>query len=232
MATSGGGRAGVFALRSHPPKMGAVHQTQTEPMGRRNQHSREQQTEMAIAAAELILIREGLPGLTMRKVADAIGYTVGNLYLLFDNQDQLLLAVNERTADAIYSALRDGLDGVGDPAQQLREMAAAYIEFAMRHASRWRLMFEHSLPPGSARPRAVELRIKRLFELVEASLTTLRPGGDAQHLRRDATTLWSGVHGICVLAVTGKLRWSGLEHYRELSDHLVDTFLRGLATSS
>jgi hypothetical protein len=36
------------------------------------------------------------------------------------------------------------------------------------------------------------------------------------------------VHGICSLAVTGKLKWSGAEDYRPFSDHLVDTFLEGL----
>lgn len=198
-------------------------------MGRRNLHTREQQTEMAIAAAELILVREGMPGLTMRKVADAIGYTVGNLYLLFENQDQLLVAVNERTADAIYVALRDSVEDIGDAKAQLRELAAAYIEFALRHASRWRLMFEHSLPVGSQRPRAVELRIKRMFELVESSLKPHLPGASVDRLRLNSTALWSGVHGICSLAVTGKLRWSGTDSYRQLSDHLVDTFLAGLA---
>lgn len=199
-------------------------------MGRRNLHTREQQTEMAIAAAELILVREGMSGLTMRKVADAIGYTVGNLYLLFQNQDQLLVAVNERTADAIYVALRDALDDVKDPRARVRELAAAYIEFALKHASRWRLMFEHSLPVGSARPRAVELRIRRMFELVEDSLVPQMPDAPPERLRLSATTLWSGVHGICVLAVTGKLRWSGTDRYRVLSDHLVDAFLAGLAS--
>ncbi len=198
-------------------------------MGRRNLHTREQQTEMAIAATELILVREGMQGLTMRKVADAIGYTVGNLYLLFQNQDQLLLAVNERTADAIYVALRDSVEGIADPRVQMREMSAAYVEFALRHASRWRLMFEHSLPVGAARPRAIELRIRRMFELVEAGLRPQMPGAPEERLRLTATTLWSGVHGICVLAVTGKLRWSGTDNYRDLSDHLVDTFLLGLA---
>lgn len=197
-------------------------------MGRRNLHTREQQIEMAIAAAELILVSEGLSGLTMRKVADAIGYTVGNLYLLFENQDQLLVAVNERTADAVYVALRDASESADEPRLQVREIAAAYIEYAMRHASRWRLMFEHSLPVGSPRPRAVELRIKRMFELVESSLVPHLAGTQEASLRLHATTLWSGVHGICVLAVTGKLRWSGTDRYRVLSDHLVDTFLAGL----
>lgn len=198
-------------------------------MGRRNLHTREQQTEMAIAASELILVREGMPGLTMRKVADAIGYTVGNLYLLFENQDQLLVAVNERTADAIYAALRDSVEDITDPRAQIRSLAAAYIEFALKHASRWRLMFEHSLPVGSQRPRAVELRIKRMFELVESSLKPLVHRVGEDQLRLTATTLWSGVHGICVLAVTGKIRWSGTDSYRQLSDHLVDTFLAGLS---
>ena len=201
-------------------------------MGRRNLHTREQQIEMAIAAAELILVSEGLAGLTMRKVADAIGYTVGNLYLLFENQDQLLVAVNERTADAVYVALRDAIDSATEPKAHVREIAAAYIEYAMKHASRWRLMFEHNLPVGSPRPRAVELRIKRMFELVESALSLHLPGATEASLRLNATTLWSGVHGICVLAVTGKLRWSGMDRYRVLSDHLVDTFLTGLPAMS
>lgn len=201
-------------------------------MGRRNEHSREQQREMAIAAAELILVREGFSGLTMRKVSDAIGYTVGNLYLLFQNQDQLLLAVNERTADSVYVALRNAIEGLSDPHEQLRELAAAYIEFALRHASRWRLMFEHSLPPGAERPRAGELRLKRLFELVETCLRAHLPTASEEHLHLTATTLWSGVHGICVLAVTGKLRWSGSDRYREFSDHLVGIFLAGLAATA
>ena len=49
----------------------------------------------------------------------------------------------------------------------------------------------------------------RLIELVESSLKPQMPGAPEKRLRRTATTLWSSVHGICVLAVTGKLRWSG-----------------------
>lgn len=75
-------------------------------MGRRNEHSREQQRDMAIAAAERLIVCEGTSGFSMRKVAQDIGYTVGQLYLLFRNQDDLFLALNERTADAIHSADR------------------------------------------------------------------------------------------------------------------------------
>lgn len=197
-------------------------------MGRRNLHTREQQQEMALAAAELILVKEGLAGLTMRKVAEAMGYTVGNLYLLFENQDYLLLAVNERTGDAIHAALRDAADAEPDPARKPQALAAAYIEFGRRHTHRWRLMFEHSLPPEAKRPPEADVRIRRMFELVSGTLQPLLPGLDAAAARKAATLLWSSVHGLCALAVTGKLRWSGADNYRPLSDALVNTVLAGL----
>lgn len=197
-------------------------------MGRRNEHSREQQREMAIAAAELILVRHGFAGLSMRKVADAIGYTVGNLYLLFHNQDDLLAQINERTTDAIYAQLRDALDGAATPQLHLRRLASAYIQFAQAHPHRFRMMFEHQLPADMKPRPSTEVRIRRMFELIETALAPLLAGVSRDRLRLSAATLWSGVHGICMLAATGKLAWSGRLDSRLFSDHLVATYLAGL----
>ena len=68
-------------------------------MARRNDHSREQIQQMAIAAAISILNEEGLANLSTRKVASEIGYTVGTLYLVFRNLNELLLHVNAATLD-------------------------------------------------------------------------------------------------------------------------------------
>ncbi|HEY0975105.1 MAG TPA: WHG domain-containing protein [Solimonas sp.] len=197
-------------------------------MGRRNQHSREQQRDMAIAAAELILVREGFSGLSMRKVADAIGYTVGQLYLIFQNQDELLAIINERTTDAIYGQLRDAAESKADPAQRLKALAGAYIEFSQKHAHRFRMLFEHHLPPDLQPRPSADARIKRMFELVESNLAPLLPGASAARLRQTAATLWSGVHGIAALAVSGKFKWAGDNDPRRYSDQLVGIFVAGL----
>jgi len=198
-------------------------------MGRRNEHTQEQQREMALAAAELIVVKEGLAGLSMRKVAQAIGYTVGNLYLLFANQDDLLAAINERTADAIHAFLQDALDPHTEPRERLRALAGGYIDFAQRHPNRFRLMFEHQLPAEMTPRASTDIRLKRLFELVEGNLRPLIPGARPDALRAAAAALWSAVHGVCSLAVSGKLKWSGLADYRDLSDGVVDIFVTGLA---
>ena len=59
-------------------------------MARRSDHSREELREMALAATEEIIDQQGLAGLTARKVAAGIGYTVGTLYLVFRNLDDLI----------------------------------------------------------------------------------------------------------------------------------------------
>jgi AcrR family transcriptional regulator len=202
-------------------------------MGRRNEHTREQQREMAIAAAELLLVREGTGGLTMRRVAKAIGYTVGNLYLLFRNQDDLLAAVNERTADAIYAHLRDAMEPQGEADARLIAMARAYVDYAARNPHRFRLLFEHRLPL-TMRPRpTAELRIRRMYELVESCLVPWLPeAAQAERRHLAATALWSGVHGVCMLAVSDKLHWSGGITAAQLSDALIHTFLTGMRHES
>lgn len=201
-------------------------------MGRRNEHTQEQQREMALAAAELLVVKEGVAGFSMRKVAQAIGYTVGNLYLLFANQDDLLASINERTADAIHAFLQDAIEPVVDPRERVKALGAAYIQFAQRHPNRFRLMFEHQLPEAM-RPRpATESRLRRMFNLVEENLQPLLRGVSPASLRIAATAVWSGVHGVCTLAVTGKLKWSGIEDPRQLSDSVVELALAGLESGA
>lgn len=187
---------------------------------------------MALAAAERILVRSGTAGLSMRKVADAIGYTVGNLYLLFENQDDLLACVNERTTDAIHAELSAAAAHGRDPAQKLRRMAIAYIEYAQKNPHRWRLLFELHLPPAMVPRPSSDERIRKMFELVESSLEPLLPKAGAARLRSTAATLWSGVHGVSTLAVTGKLKWSGTTDFRPFCEQLVTTFLAGIAARS
>jgi AcrR family transcriptional regulator len=178
---------------------------------------------MALEAAETLISEQGLAGLSMRKVADSMGYTVGNLYQLFEDQDALLRKVNERTGQALYAHLIQARDQESNPARRLHAVAAAYIDFGCQHPHRWRLIFE--LPTAPQHAEAVNQRIARMFELVESTLQPVIPHAD----HTAATLVWAAVHGLCSLAVTGKLAWSGVHSYTALSEALIDTHLAGLA---
>ena len=68
-------------------------------MGRRSDHSRDEIRNMAIDASAKIVETEGFKSLTARKVASKIGYTVGTLYHVFRNFDDLVIHMNARTID-------------------------------------------------------------------------------------------------------------------------------------
>jgi AcrR family transcriptional regulator len=197
-------------------------------MGRRNQHTREEQRKMALDAAEALVAAEGLAGFSMRKVAQAMGYTVGNLYLLFSNQDDLLAEVSLRTADAMHVYMESAAAKGRTPQDRLQALAYSYIVFAQKHSFRWRLMFEHRLPPEQWGHPGLDAKQQAMFEFVEGHLEPLLPEASPKELRAAATALWSSVHGLCVLASTGKLNWSGLKDVRPLSDLIVRVFVAGL----
>jgi AcrR family transcriptional regulator len=193
-------------------------------MGRRNEHSREELKELALRAASAIVEDEGAAALSMREVARRIGYTVGALYLVFENLDDLIVHINERTVVELRGALEKIRGRANEPAQNLKLLVAAYLGFALLHTARWRLVFEHRLPEGQKAPPTYAPQTAAIFSLVGLRL---REAGAAHDGGIDelATALWSSTHGICMLAVSGKLQAGSQASVQRLLDILVDRFV-------
>jgi AcrR family transcriptional regulator len=194
-------------------------------MGRRNEHSREELKALALRAAGDIVAVSGAAALSMREVARRIGYTVGALYLVFTNLDDLIVHLNEQTIMELRASLERIRGRPNQPAQNLRLLVAAYLGFALLHTARWRLVFEHRLPDGQKAPSTYAGHTAAIFALVSERLReagiTREPAATAEL----ATALWSGAHGICMLAVTGKLQVATQASVQRLLDLLLDRFL-------
>nr|WP_242470796.1 TetR/AcrR family transcriptional regulator [Thiocystis violacea] len=182
-------------------------------------------------AAVQLLEEEGPDRLTTRAVAGRIGYTVGSLYFLFRNRDDLVLQVNGRTLDELRAAIELALVECTDTRLALLAMGRAYLGFAARHPARWRLIFEHGLPAETALPATLVGKIDGFFSLVAGYLARLVPGLDSREARRSAQALWSGVHGVTVLAITGKLEVGGDAAAESLAEDLIDYYLDGLTAA-
>jgi len=194
-------------------------------MGRRNEHSREELKALALRTAGDIVAESGAAALSMREVARRIGYTVGALYIVFENLDDLIVHLNEQTIIELRTALERIRGRTNQPAQNLRLLVAAYLGFALLHTARWRLVFEHRLPEGQKGPPTYAGHTAAIFALVSARLQEAGIARDAATSAELATTLWSGAHGICMLAVTGKLQVATQASVQRLLDVLLDKFL-------
>jgi len=197
-------------------------------MARRSDHSRDEIREMAILAAEKRVNEHGLKGLSARKVATDIGYTVGTLYLVFKNLDELILSINARALDELYQAMEESIAQNQDHKACVISLCHTYYLFATQHVHRWTLMFEHILPEHEHVPEWYSAKVARGFEILEQVLQPVATGLDEVEIARAAKVLWGSVHGISMLAVSDKLGVVGTESVNELLDSLVDNYLRGL----
>jgi AcrR family transcriptional regulator len=196
-------------------------------MARRNDHSRDEIREMALKAAEDLLDRQGAAGLSTRKIAAEIGYTVGSLYLVFHNLDDLIVQVNARTLTQLAEWLDQATARGQDASAGLIELGRAYLHFAALHRGRWELIFDHRLTPGVLLPEWYRRQVLSLFARVEALLAGLAPNRPQADHALAARALWSGVHGVCTLALGGKLDIAGIADAEKLTDSLMLNYLSG-----
>ena len=194
-------------------------------MGRRSDHSRDEIREMAITAAAKHVETEGFQSLTARKVASRIGYTVGTLYHVFRNFDDLIIHLNAQTIDEMAALIQRQTRKKRNPEVRIRTMAEFYVKYATDHPDRWRLVFEHQAPRGLPTPPQMKERRDVMFEMVANNLRDISPGRALQEIDHTATALWSGIHGICILALTGKLYLGGAFSMVKLIDTLIDSVL-------
>jgi len=120
-------------------------------MARRSDHNREELYGIILTAARDIAEKEGLRGLTARRIADKIGYSPGTIYNLFENLDDLIVQLRGETLGALYNRLySEPVDGSSE--EILLSLAGKYILFVREHPKLWNLMFEHRLPDGEEIP--------------------------------------------------------------------------------
>ena len=193
-------------------------------MARRSDHSREELHELALKAAKRIAEKKGLRGLSSRGIAREIGYTIGTIYNLFDDFDEIIVHLNASTLDSLYDALMKVRLGKG-PEKDLIAIAKAYAGFTDQNAMLWGVLFEHRLPEGKVLPDWYLERVYRLYEVIE---TVLEPSFDARQKkkkRHTARVLWGSLHGIMLLSRQDKI---GGENSSQLAETLITNFVRGL----
>jgi AcrR family transcriptional regulator len=200
-------------------------------MARRNDHSREEIHQMALDAAERIVVAEGYKGLSARKLAAAIDYTVGTLYLVFENLDDIVRQVNERTLDKLYAWLQARSGASTRPEDAVFALARAYIAYAENDAPRWNMLFEYIAAQGGALPASHLQKVGKVFGLVEAALAPLADRASATEVEQAARVLWASVHGICLLKISQRMELAGGQDAEAMSHMLIENFLRGFRST-
>jgi len=99
-----------------------------------------------LEAAWLQVLTEGWQSLSIRKIADAIEYSVPVIYNHFENKEAILLEFTKEGFQKLAEHLQEVKDKYQHPGDQLEAIAHAYWDFAFDHKEYYQLMFGLGIP--------------------------------------------------------------------------------------
>ena len=159
----------------------------------------------ATDAAEACIQAHGMKGVNARHIAKDIGCAVGTLYNHFSSIDELILAVNLRTLSKLDEALQSASHNTSTGNQGMQAIAEAYINFALEHTHAWQTLFDHRMPKHADIPAIYFQQRQQLFQHIETQMQRAHPHMNDEKIKLESRALWSGIQGVCVLAINKKL---------------------------
>lgn len=166
----------------------------------RRSRQRAEREHRIVAAARVIAEREGWDAVTIRRLADEIEYSQPVLYSHFENRDAIVAAVALEGFRELADALRQAAGGSTGRRNALKNVAMAYLDFALGRPALYEAMFvlPTDLRFAEAGTRA-ELRAG--FEALAAVVTPFCVDGDVV-----TETFWAVLHGLAELERSGRIR--------------------------
>jgi AcrR family transcriptional regulator len=159
-----------------------------------------------VDAAERVLVREGLRGLTVRAVATEAGVAPQGVYNRFGSKHGLVAAVLVRGFDGLAASTR--ADDDADATERLRSCGRSYRRFALAHPQHYEAMFGSGVSPADRVAAATDDLAAHASAAFDVLVTEVSRAMDAGVLRRDdprevASVVWAAVHGAVALELAG-----------------------------
>src|ERR1700682_5498953 len=76
-----------------------------------------------------VFCEKGYEGASMRDLSRASGMSLAGLYYYFESKERLLFLIQKHTFSTIVQRLKERLDGVSDPEEQVRIFILNHLEY-------------------------------------------------------------------------------------------------------
>lgn len=177
-------------------------------IAQRKERQRQELREQILTAARHIVADEGVEGLTMRKIADAVEYSPATLYLYFENREAIARQLCVEAFEHLLVAMAPAA-AVADPLERLTAIGDAYVRWGVANAQHYRLVFMTDAKLMSAifpehAAKTDDDPGKRAFDVLIEAVDACRDCGAIAQADPLAVAemLWTSLHGIVSLYLT------------------------------
>lgn len=144
---------------------------------------------------------EGWQSLSIRKIADAIEYSVPVIYDHFTNKEAIIFEFAKEGYRLLSQKMREAKEKVTTPEEQIKAMADAYWNFAFKNKEHYQLMFGLGMATCEVEkcmPEKAEFR-NLLLDPINSLLQKNHKSNDNACLKYH--TLWSVMHGLVSIKI-------------------------------
>lgn len=185
---------------------------------------------MILDTARRIAREDGWPAVTIRRVADALGYTSPLLYEHFRDKEDMLTAVLHEGFGALAAGMAAAAARPVDPADPdayALGVAAAYLACARRDPAVYRLM--NGMGGVPLDPAATVQGAALTCEIGVGAVQAWAAASGVRVPDPLAATevLWCVMHGVTCLALAGRLEQDGDAYARALMNDAVGPLMAG-----
>jgi AcrR family transcriptional regulator len=179
-----------------------------------------------LATAWQMVKEEGWQSLSIRKIAEAIEYSVPVIYDHFENKEAILMEFGKEGFDLLSKKVLQAKEKVEDPLEQIRLMAEAYWNFALKNREYYQLMYGVGMPCCEGSKCADN---KGFDQTVMGSIKMVL-GDNKQSVANVCLkyhTFWSILHGLVSIKIMNNSVAAG-ELNRMVLDDAIEGFIKNL----
>jgi AcrR family transcriptional regulator len=163
-----------------------------------------------MTAALSLIDEHGVKGLALSDAAHLAGVSVAAPYRHFKDKEALLAEIAAEGftmfRDALAHASQSHPEGKG---KRLVEMGVAYVDFALRHRSHFKVMWEGGI--AKANYPEMQQTAYQAYRLLQEAANGLHPRAHPGRQQALVRAAWSLVHGYAMLTLEGELPAPGSE---------------------
>jgi AcrR family transcriptional regulator len=168
-----------------------------------------------IEAGADILSKDGVSGLSLRKVAQKAGVSHTAPYAHFADKQALIAAISTEGYKQLYDQIaRVAEQYRSDPLQRLVESSWAYVEFALDEPDHFKVTLSGMIEKEQDYPAFVETA-KQTFSLVVDIVAQCQQAGLLRKGAADLTavSVWALIHGFVTLLLENQISHTVLDRY-------------------
>ncbi len=191
------------------------------------------QREQILKCACDLYLKEGMEGLSMRRLAGCVGCTAPALYRHYGSKEEVMQdLVGEAYrlfAQYLYRALE-----AATPLERFLKAGRSYVDFALEQPALYEIIYvpaevlgvpNHDSPVGAQACAIGQFWSDRVREMIDAGYLK---GGDPHAI---SMTLWAHAHGLLSIFHRGLLGISDPSRFREMITGSFLRMLEGLGTA-